>query len=147
MKRIVFICGLTVCLFATSNQDYSDLQLQQSLAAAQRALTAYQHAAPEQDYQNLVAFLHYYRSWYQAVTPAPMGLISSLSPAALKFIAQLKAIAKSFVRAPQGIPGSSRLTAPGEQFYQSVIAMAQSQLIDKKIATIMIIPQIQTRLL
>jgi len=142
----LILCGLTIFLSTNSNHDYSDLQLQQSLAVAQKALNVYQRSAPEQEFPIMLEFLHYYRSWYQAVTPAPMELIRHLSPAALKFIAQLKAIAQTFTRAPQNIPGSSRLTEQGEQFYEAVMRMAQSQLIDKQMAKIMVIPHLQTRL-
>lgn len=145
-KKLFFLGGLTVCLIARQEQDVSDMQLQRALVTAQQALNEYQYSAPEQDYQNLLEYVRYYRSWYQAVTPAPIRLVEQLSPAALKFIAQIKYAVSPFTRAPQGIPGSTRLTETGEQFYRTVISMIESQLIDKQMARIMIIPRMQSRL-
>lgn len=145
--KLVLFCGLTACLMAPGNeQDISYMQLHRALVTAQQALNEYQHSAPEQDYQNLLEYMRYYRSWYQAVTPAPIRLVEQLSPAALKFIAQIKHAASPFTRAPQGIPGSTRLTEEGERFYRTLISMAESQLIDNQIARIMVIPRMQSRL-
>lgn len=141
------LCGLTTCLATNSNQNYTDVQLEQTVAMAQKALNTYQQTAPAQEFPVTLAFLHYYRSWYQAVTPAPIRLIESLSPAALKFIAQLKALANQFTQTPQaGLMGASRLSPEGERFYEKVIDMVQNQLIEGKQASIMVIPRIQARL-
>lgn len=146
-RYTVIFCAVTVaCLVAQSNDGDSRTQLHNSLAMAQQALIIYRQSAPEQEYPIMLEFLHYYRSWYQAVTPPPMSLVEQLSPAALKFIAQLKFIARQFEQAPRGIPGASRLTIQGEQFYQTVIDMVQSQLIDKQLPRVMVIPRMQSRL-
>jgi hypothetical protein len=144
---IFILCGLTAaCLVAQNGDDQSPAQLKQALASAQKAINVYQRSAPEQEYQILLEFLRYYRSWYQAVTPAPISLIERLSPAALKFIAQLKFIAKTFEQKAQAMPGATRLSETGDQFYQAVIAMVENQLINKQLAQIMVIPHLQTRL-
>lgn len=147
VTKLVIICGLTACLATNSNQDYTDFQIEQAVAMAQKAVNVYQQTAPEQEFPIMLEFLRYYRSWYQAVTPAPIRLVEQLSPAALKFIAQLKSIANRFTQTPQaGLMGASRLSAEGERFYQQVITMVQSQLIEGKQASIMVIPRIQARL-
>jgi hypothetical protein len=146
IKSILVLSYLTICVTTQTNPDISQLQIQRALMTAQQALNVYQRNAPEQEYALLYEYMQYYRSWYQAVTPAPIQLVEQLSPAALKFIAQLKYAAQPFTRAPRNMPGSSRLTAQGEQFFQAVVQMVRSQLLDKQLARIAVIPHMQTRL-
>lgn len=150
MKQIIFICSLVIIAtpnLQTTDQNRSSLRLDHALATAQQALNFYKRNAPKTDYNNLLAYLDFYRSWYQSVTPAPMPLIEQLSLAALQFVSQLKHIAQDFtIKTPRGIAGASRLTPEGELFYQEVIQMVQEQLIENKLASIMVIPHVQTRL-
>ncbi len=87
----------------------------------QQTLARYLGQATPEDLALLMKYLGYYRSWYQAVRPAPVGLYESLSQSARHVIHDLQEYAQQFTRQPQpALPGSSRLTIEGEKFYQSV---------------------------
>jgi len=120
---------LTLTIKADECSIYSHLA--EPLLQASRAFDAYQATDPSpQDINNVLKYVTYYRSWYQAVTPAPINLINSLSPAAKAYIKQLQAIAKIFETIPENRPGSSRLSMAGNCFYQKIIRLTKHQVRD-----------------
>lgn len=74
------------------------------------------------DLKNLREYLHYYRSafHYQAVTPPPRDLLKELSPAALKVIGLIESTAEEYFLRPTELPGQSKLTPEGDEFYYQV---------------------------
>jgi len=118
--------------------DCSEIRFNHALAAAQQALTLYKYRGPQAEYNKLIDYLQYYRSWYQAVTPAPRSLVEQLSSDALLYVKNLQSAVNEFALVSPAIAGSrgqigaSTLSPEGERFYQKVIAMTREQLIDKK---------------
>jgi hypothetical protein len=85
-------------------------------------LSSYKRTAPLSDVRRLRDYLGYYRSWYQAVTPAPKALYESLSPEARAVANQLKEYAQRFVQPHTGIPGATTLSKEGNAWYQTVLS-------------------------
>lgn len=110
------MAGIYFCLFANP----ASTKYQAALNKAQQALQDLNVA--DDDLQNLIEYMEYYASWYASVTPAPVVLKQTLSPASLAFIEQVKNIAKPFERAADRRRlGSSRLTQEGKSLYKWVI--------------------------
>jgi hypothetical protein len=76
-----------------------------------------------EELENLKYYISFYRSWYQAVTPAPKNLEDTLSPQAKKSVNLIKSTAeKYFMQEPiQRMPGASRLSLDGTKYYDKVI--------------------------
>ena len=75
------------------------------------------------DIVTIVEYMKYYKSWYQAVTPAPIKLVNALSQQDKRFIEQVKQIVQPFqVTSPTARLGASTLTRDGEILYEYVLA-------------------------
>ena len=147
MQRIFLLTLLLTTLHTELNTKVSECsaytQITAPLIQASQALDEYTATCPHgADQANLIQYLNYYRSWYQAVTPAPRALVESLSPAAVIFIDQLRAIAEQFITTPEQRPGASKLSAAGNCFYQKIILLTKSQLLG--IANTICIPTLDT---
>ncbi len=104
--------------------------VKKALNGAYKDIEHYLAKACHRDKTNLAEYLKYYRSegHYQAVTPAPNALRDSLSPDAQALFKKLVKRARPFTRKPKPVPGASRLTAEGEEFYESIIAFINESI-------------------
>lgn len=83
-----------------------------------------------EDLKKLGKYLAYYRSWYQAVTPAPRELVESLTDKAKDMLAHIKEAADThFTQEPaQKIAGASRLSLYGTKYYDQINAWISHQI-------------------
>ena len=105
----------------TQTQAQAAITLNTAETKAFAEVNTYLKSATQTDRDNLVNYLGYYRSWYQAVTPAPQDLFIKLSSNAKDLVKKIKDIAVEFTTQPAAMAGSSKLTKDGEKFYQDVI--------------------------
>lgn len=124
LQRLFLIATFTISCFA------SPATLKKAQIKAYREIELYLAKATPQDQANLAEYLKYYRSegHYQAVTPVPGALRESLSADAHDLFKKLTKHAQPFIHKPKSIPGSSRLTAQGEAYYQSLISFIGKKL-------------------
>lgn len=97
----------------------------QTLKRAQELIGKYKKAptTTPQELEKVINYLSFYRSWYQAVTPAPTDSYKQLSEESKKLVDQLKRWGDTFIAEPEKMmPGASRLSEEGQSFYQAVIA-------------------------
>ena len=102
-----------------------------NLESAKNLLKNYSASVDHTELQKLVAYLDYYKSWYLALTPAPLDLVHSLKPESIQVIDYIKELATPFVRnTPKKLMGASRLTAEGNHFYKELSLFAQKLATD-----------------
>lgn len=125
IKKYSLIALLVIGASTFTHSLYGAHELQR----ASRRIDKYlKHSSPT-DTANVFEYLHYYPSWYQAVTPAPVTLVESLSHRARNLIESLKEIAKDFeIKPTPQLPGSSRLSPEGRAYYEEVIKIFKSKL-------------------
>ncbi len=142
MKKILLIKFIILMLlisapYLITKNIYSRVSTTQmsplSAAKAQafNKVDKYLASATEADRNKLVKYLGFYRSWYQAVTPAPQDLYNQLSRKAKKLAASIKEIAKEFTIQSKSLIGSSKLTKDGVTFYTEVINRLQNGQVNK----------------
>jgi hypothetical protein len=104
--------------------------VKKALSGAYKDIEHYLAKASQCDKTNLAEYLQYYRSegGYQAVSPAPSTLREALSPAAQALFKKLIKRARPFTRKAKPLPGSSRLTAEGEEFYRGIITFINESI-------------------
>ena len=116
---------MAICLAISPTISCVDSQkVTKALPAAYKDIERYFATASDADKTRLAQYLTYYRSegHYQAVTPAPYELRKSLSAPAQALFKRLVYRARPFTRAPRALPGASRLTKEGEEYYERIIA-------------------------
>ncbi|MGC2310739.1 MAG: hypothetical protein WA432_03910 [Candidatus Babeliaceae bacterium] len=130
MKYFSFIIALAVITSCQAqiqeptislNDDSQKMDLETALIQADNLIDHYLKNATMPEAKNMLAYLAFYRSWYQSVTPAPADIYDALSPNDFTFIEKLKETAKPFIEKPRPMPGASRLSQQGNTFYQQVI--------------------------
>jgi hypothetical protein len=102
--------------------------LQIALTKAQQTIDMYAQQVSQESFLNTLAYMKFYRSWYQSVTPAPRQVYEALNEQDHKFINVLKKIAQPFMQEPSSIPGASSLSQQGDIFYQQVIALMENKI-------------------
>lgn len=148
---IRYLTAISLCAMSQLNSiRYTD-DIANALNLAQQELAIYQQQnVPVGDHENLINFLQFYKSWYQAVTPAPINLIIQLSPQAMAYVNSLKRIAEqagfvvlrepAFSHWPKGKDsfaqaGRSKLKPIGDTFYQAVIKITKQQLQNNRVVS------------
>lgn len=116
------LMGIALLSGAINAAPAQSRSLNHALKKATHALDKYlKHSSPL-DEQHVFEYLHHYGSWYQAVTPAPQALVESLSSRAHLLVNRLKKYAQPFeLIFDQPMPGRSRLSPEGRQYYEEVI--------------------------
>jgi hypothetical protein len=127
---LLFLLSASIILPIISFEEQTTTPHNGSRYTIQRAadlVRNYKNSESSTEVLKTTNYLNYYRSWYQAVAPAPVGFFESLSPKSQNFIAEIKKLAEKFVVTPEKMmPGASKLSAEGEKFYQKVIAQLKS---------------------
>jgi hypothetical protein len=76
-------------------------------------------------------YLSYYRSFFQAVTPAPREIYDAVyayGPSREFVEGVIKIAEDNFTRPARAMAGSSKLTADGERYFQKVLSLIQDKL-------------------
>lgn len=109
--------------FMTIQDMLHNLFVNKAFLTIKPSLESYVQTASLEDLNNLKKYISFYRSWYQAVAPAPRNLEATLSPQAKKAVALIKTTAeKYFMQEPiQRMPGASRLSVDGTKYYDKII--------------------------
>lgn len=123
IKHCLFFCA-SISLFSILAVPQSQpSKLTKAIIEAQKEIKLYLSKARASDKRNFGRYLEYYRSegGYAAVTPAPYHVQAAISPEARVLFRKLKDLAYPFTRTPKPMPGASKLTPEGEQFYTAVL--------------------------
>lgn len=125
------LISVTIC--TAMMDDESDYQMmaapeprpkgsRHTMMEAQKLIAKYKETATPQELEKVINYLTYYRSWYQAVSPAPADSYKQMSPNSKKLVNQLRELGDRFIVKPEKMmPGSSRLSPEGDNFYQTAI--------------------------
>lgn len=97
---------------------------QEAFKKADLAIGKYIEAASTKNIENVIAYTKFYRSWYQPVTPAPFAVLDSLSSLDIRFVKEIKDIAKPLAQEKlkeRNLVGASTLSPEGEEFYKHIL--------------------------